>query len=236
MIAAYALVLALAAPYIKSSDELLEFDYSWSREAAAVPALDGRFRRDAMRHKASAIASAKIDRRARLATGGGWNPHSFSRSWETVGQSGRLLSLIELTGVYSGGAHPNSGSRALLWDRRLSRELPLPAVLRPGLSWTGAVRGAFCVLLDRERAENRGETIVRGPWPNNCPPLGELTVAPADKDSDGRFDHLRVIADSYVAGPYAEGSYEFDLPITATMVSRLKAEYLPSFEAHPPLQ
>lgn len=201
-----------------------------------MPALDRRFRADAVKQKAEALAAARADRRARAGDGLGWNPHSFSRGWDTAGSSNRLLSLVQSTGFYSGGAHPNSGTSALLWDRRLSREIAWSMLLQQGQSWTGAVRGAFCVLLDRERAEKRGEKVVRGSWPDNCPAIDELTVAPADKNGNGRFDHLRAIADNYVAGPYAEAGYEYDLPGTATMLARLKPKYASSFEPQPPVQ
>jgi hypothetical protein len=43
--------------------DLLEFDYSWSAEAAAVPQLDRRFRADAARQQLSALRTAREDRR-----------------------------------------------------------------------------------------------------------------------------------------------------------------------------
>jgi hypothetical protein len=71
---------------------------------------------------------------------------------------------------------------------------------------------------------------------NDCPAYKEVTVVIADKNSNGRFDHVQVTADPYVAGPYVEGSYDIDLPITAAMIARLKPEYRASFEAQPPVQ
>ena len=58
----------------------------------------------------------------------------------------------------------------------------------------------------------------------------------SDSDKNGRFDHLVVIADQYVAGPYAEGNYEISLPITAAMIERMKPEYRLSFEPRPPVK
>ena len=54
----------------------------------------------------------------------------------------------------------------------------------------------------------------------NCPEYKELTVIIVDKNGNGRFDHIQAIADAYVAGPYVEGPYEIDLPITAAMIAR----------------
>ena len=61
----------------------------------------------------------------------------------------------------------------------------------------------------------------------------EWTALLVDDDKNGRFDHVQVTADQYVAGPYAEGPYEISLPITETMLKRLKAEYRTSFEPRP---
>jgi hypothetical protein len=161
---------------------------------------------------------------------------NFSRSWETAGQSKLLLSLVESTGTYTGGAHPNSGTRALLWDRKRGREIAISALLQPGKSWDGAIRQPFCILLDRERSKRRQEPVERGDWPSQCPELKELTVALADHDRDGRFEHLDITADAYVAGPYAEGPYDISLPLTQTMLGRLKPEFRPSFEPQLPVQ
>jgi hypothetical protein len=62
-----------------------------------------------------------------------------------------------------------------------------------------------------------------------CPRLDQLTLFPADRDQDGRFETLRWIADPYVAGPYSEGYYVIDQPIGAGFRSALKPAYRASF-------
>lgn len=231
-----ALMVAAAPVKIASDTADLDFSYSWSAEANAVPALARRFRADAATRKAEMLRTAAAEKAFRKKSAFEWNGLQFSRSWETMGQSARVLSLGSSTSAYTGGAHPNSNTTALLWDRRLAKEITLPALLRTGQSWDGAIRQPFCVLLDRERGKRRQEPVKAGSWPSQCPALKELTLALSDDDRDGRFDHLAITADAYVAGPYAEGSYEISLPLTATMLSRLKPEYRPSFEPQPPVQ
>jgi hypothetical protein len=157
-------------------------------------------------------------------------------SWETAGQSGRLLSLEGSFWGFTGGAHGNGSTTALLWDRARNVRIDLQQILIAGQSWTGAIRQPFCVLLDRERVKRRGGPLEQGGMFSGCPAYKEVTVVIADKNGNGRFDHIQVTADPYVAGPYVEGSYDIELPITAAMIARLKPEYRSSFEAQPPVQ
>lgn len=229
--------LALAAPVaIESESKDLSFGYRWSSEAQAVPELARRFRSDAAIRKAEMLRMAAAEKAFRKTAKLDWNGLNFSRAWETLGQSTHLLSLVSTTSAYTGGAHPNTNTRGLLWDRRSRREVPLASLLRAGQSWDGAIRQPFCVLLDRERTKRRQEPVKRGEWPSQCPALKELTLALADTNRNARFDHLEIIADAYVAGSYAEGRYEISLPLTATMLGRLKPAYRAGFEPQSPVQ
>ena len=66
---------------------------------------------------------------------------------------------------------------------------------------------------------------------DQCPKYSELAIAPADKDKDGRFDTIAMVASPYVAGPYVEGEYEIDVPVTRQLIAALKPAYRNSFEA-----
>ena len=114
-----------------------------------------------------------------------------------------------------------------MWDRKLARELAVSDLLQPGTSWTGAIRQPFCTLLNREREKRRGEPVQPDDLFGDCPKYQDVTVLLSDEDKNGRFDHIHVIADQYVAGPYAEGPYEIPLPITAAMIERLKPTTAP---------
>lgn len=221
---------------VEGENDLYSFKFGWSAEAAAVPELAKRFTQNMERTKAETGSSAKADRDERRKGGFDFHPYETQVSYETAGQSDRLLSLE--SGVYSftGGAHGSSGSGAILWDRTAAREIGISDLLQPGQTWTGAIRQPFCVLLDREREERRGEPVDRNDMFGECPKYEELTVLLNDEDKSGRFDHIKVFADQYVAGPYAEGPYEILLPITATMIERLKPEYRASFEPRPPVK
>ncbi|MCW3796842.1 DUF4163 domain-containing protein [Sphingomonas sp. BN140010] len=221
------LLAAAVATTIASKDKYLDFSYKWSTEAAAVTALDRRFRTDAAQQRRRYAVMARQDPRL---------PYAFDRSWTTAGAGTRLLSLSSLTYSFTGGAHGNTGIKSLLWDRRLAREVTLNTLLQRSGWWDGAIRQPFCTLLDRERTKRRQEPVKRSDLFGDCPPLKDVSLVLADSNKNGRFDRVLVIADPYVAGPYAEGSYEIGLPLTAAMLARLKPEYRSSFEPQPPVQ
>ena len=227
--------LTAVGPKADSDDDLYEFDYAWSPEAAAIPELAARFGADMEKLKAELVSGAKADRDERAKVGYDYHPHSLGKVYETAGQSDRLLSLEMSVYGFTGGAHGSTGSGSILWDRRLEREVSLQELLRPEQSWTGAIHQPVCVLLNREREKRRQEPVKPDDLFGNCPEMNELTVLLSDNDKNGRFDHVKVIADQYVAGPYAEGPYDILLPITAKMIERLKPEYASSFEPRPPV-
>jgi len=230
-----------AAPPAKAfstegENDLYSFKFDWSAEAAAIPELVERFSSDMEKTKAELGSTAKADRDERREQGYDFHPYETQVSYETAGQSDRLLSLESSVYSFTGGAHGSTGSGAILWDRTAAREVKISDLLELGQTWTGAIRQPFCVLLDREREERRGEPVGRTDMFGECPKYEELTVLLTDADKDGRFDQIKVIADQYVAGPYAEGPYEILLPITAVMIERLKPEFRASFEPRPPVK
>lgn len=98
-------------------NELIEFHYAWSAEAAAVPQLVDRFRKEMDKVKTELVAGAQADKAARDKQGDDFNGHTSSTDYTTAGQSDRLLSLQGEIGAYTGGAHGNHGTSPLLWDR-----------------------------------------------------------------------------------------------------------------------
>ncbi len=86
---------------------------------------------------------------------------------------------------------------------------------------------AYCKALDRQRAEKRQVPLpLEGEdWMVDCPPLAKQVVVPVDANGDGRIEAFRVLLPPYEAGPYAEGSYEVDVPVTGAVRGLVKPEY-----------
>lgn len=217
---------------VNEKSALLHFAYEWPAEAAAVPALAERFQRERALAKRDANDAARGDQAARRLTGSSYFAHEFTRSWSTAGQSADLLSLVATTSVFTGGAHPNHGSSALLWDRKTGREIKLDALFASPARLTAILTGPWCKAIAAARAGRRvGQSV--GDLFDECPPLSDLAIVPADSDRDGRFDRLRLLADPYVAGPYAEGDYEVDFALEPKWIAAMKPGWRASFESQP---
>jgi hypothetical protein len=215
---------------VEETDDIIEFTYGWSAEAAAVPELAARFEADLAKWRAESRKTAEEDRDAR-GPEIPFHGHLFSKTWTTMGSTPRLLSLAADLGTFTGGAHGNSIYEALLWDRQGRREIEVEALFAdPAAAWR-LMQPVYCAELDRQRAEKREETLpLEGEgWMVECRPVAEQVVAPVDEDKDGRFERLRVLLEPYNSGPYAEGSYEVDVPVTAALRALVKAEYRESF-------
>ena len=118
-------------------------------------------------------------------------------------------------GVFEGGAHPNSNYNALLWDRRLGREIAIGDQFLRVSSFAAVTRGSYCKTSCQGTAKRREGEKLDLPEFNECPKYSDLAIAPIDRDKDGRLDTLELLASPYVAGPYVEGEYEIELPVTA---------------------
>jgi hypothetical protein len=232
---ALALAIALAAAAgpqpvkIDRQSKLLDFTFEWPAEAAAIPALDKRFRTEADKAYAEAHKDAEEDMALTREQTRDYHQHYYAAGWETLGQSQRLLSLVETVETFTGGAHPNHESSALVWDRRSDKEIAMDDLFAKLGAFTDSTRSAYCAALDKERSIRREGEKLGGEF-DECPKFADLAIAPADKNRDGRFDTIDFIAPPYVAGPYAEGEYDVELPVTAKLIAAMKAEYGPSFE------
>ena len=215
-------------------NDLIEFHFAWSAEAAAVPQLVGRFEAEMKKAKDELLAGAKEDKAFRDKEGYDFNGYQSSTDYKTSGQSERLLSLTSDVGSYTGGAHGNYGTGGLLWDRQAASEIKVADLFSAPANRDRLLTQRWCDALNKEREKKRGEPVTGNDMFDECPKLDDIAIVPTDKDGNGRFERLILTASPYVAGPYVEGSYEIDLAVTADLISALKSEYRASFEAGQP--
>jgi hypothetical protein len=101
------------------------------RGAGARRALPGRLHKT----KADLISGAEEDKASRAKDGFDFHQYSSTTTFETAGQSPRLLSLREDGWSYTGGAHGNGGTAALLWTGPIRKRSRSPICsLRPPTS------------------------------------------------------------------------------------------------------
>jgi hypothetical protein len=228
---ALALTAAATPHKVVRSSAALDFNYEWSAEAAAIPALDLRLYNEAKRNLAEAQKNAREDQALAKQQKRNFNQHEFSMAWATAGETPRLLSLTSDLGAFEGGAHPNSNYGSLLWDRQLNREIGLNALFGSPAQFAAVTRSTYCKKLNAERMKRREGAKLDLPEFNACPKFSELAIYPSDKNRNGRFDRIVFVASPYVAGPYVEGEYEINVPVAPQLIAALKPDYRPSFEA-----
>lgn len=208
---------------------LLDFEYSWPEAISSDQQLVARFKDDLSRSYDEALKNARENKADMEKFGGPFNQNSFMRIWTLEGQSPRLFSLVANTDTYTGGAHPNHTSSALLWDRSSRQEVKLAQLFQSAEEFEASLRPQYCKLLDTERLKRREGETLEGDF-SKCPSFSDLTIAPAGSGS-GPFKTIQLIADPYVAGPYAEGSYEIEVPVPASLIAALKPEFRGDFDA-----
>lgn len=215
----------------KDKSPFLEFSYAYPAQAAALPVLVEKFAKDRASSKADALAMAKEDSAAAEDSGFPFRPHSVETQWRVAADTPRFLALQSETYVYTGGAHGMTGFEALLWDKARKRETSVKAVMTSPAAFAAAIREPFCAVLDKQRAEKRGEPVVRGDDEfTKCIDPMEQVLVPTSKDGK-LIDSITVIVGPYSAGPYAEGSYDVPLPVDAAMRKAIKTEYQDGFVA-----
>jgi hypothetical protein len=223
----------LPVAYTEMHTDELDFAFSIPGAAAAIPALSQRLDQQRAERQAEAAQTAREDRADRPADTPFFK-HSFEKLWTVAGETPRLLSLKAATSFFTGGAHPNFLFDAMLWDREQDRPLPLAEWFDDPTAGRAAISQTYCPSLDAQRLEKRGgERMPAGTWETDCPALAEHHVAPTDKDGNGRFERLQVLLAPYAAGPYAEGDYIVEVPISAALMKALKPDLQSSFELQP---
>ncbi|MGQ3099948.1 MAG: DUF4163 domain-containing protein [Sphingopyxis solisilvae] len=218
-----------AASDVRQSDELIEFAYAYPRDAAVIPRLaewldnDRETRRDAL------LAAARRDQAAAEKAGFPYRRHSHLQKWQIVTNTPRFLSLSAEIETYKGGAHGMTSFATVLWDRNRARQLQPLDLFTSGEAFDAAIREPFCAGIKRAKA---AKGIVAEEAPDSpfarCPPASAQTVWLGS--SDGRYlDRMTIAIAPYEIGPFAEGSYKINVPVTGALVAAVKDAFQRDF-------
>lgn len=207
-----------------------EFSYAWPAQVSAIPALAAELetRRSAALSEQKTYWDESLE--SCPADSVACRNASYELEWQVVADLPGFLSLSSNFYSYSGGAHGIYGRSSLVWDRGAGRaQDPVALFASPG-ALEAAIGEPACTALNRERTERRGAPVnsESGDWFNECVGMDETVLFLGS--SDGKtFDRLGVYYGPYVAGAYAEGDFEFTLPVTQAVLDAVKPDYREAF-------
>lgn len=214
---------------VKESNDLIEFAYAYPRDAAGIPELARWLDGDRATKRDALVAAAERDKAAAATGGFPYRPHSHLERWQRVSNTPRFLSLSAEIETYAGGAHGMQTFDTLIWDRNRRKQLKPLDLFESGEAFDDAIRDPFCAGIKRAKAA-KGMTTDESPGGPfaKCPPASAQTVWIGS--SDGRFlDRMTVAIAPYEIGPYAEGSYKINVPVTGALVKAVKDEFARDF-------
>lgn len=219
---------------VSEENEVYSFSYSFPAAAAVIPGLAAVLNSRSRAAKEQLVDLAQEERQVAKGAGYAYHPHSYAEEWKLVSDLPGWISLKGEFSTYQGGAHGNYGVTSLVWDTRHSQALAGIDLFLSPASLDAALGKPFCAELNRQREVRRGMPVDPASTDifDTCPGVSELTVIPAS--SNGKtFDRIDLYAGPYVAGPYAEGSYEVTLPVDAQILGAVKPEYQGPFGTMP---
>jgi len=140
------------------------------------------------------------------------NAWSFERKYETRSVvDGRYVSIVRADYAYTGGAHPNSSSDTILWDRSAGKRISI----RPFFTETAdngstlkAMRQGVIASLEAEKKKRGADGTDTSAIESIEPKLlkiGPVSLAPSTEE--GKSSGLTFHYAPYAVGSYAEGEY-----------------------------
>lgn len=215
----------------KESNDLMEFAYSYPKEAAEISKLAEWLDNDRATKRDALIAESRRDQAAAKKDGFPYRPHSHLQAWQRITNTPRFLSLSSEIETYTGGAHGMTTFATLLWDRNSGEKRAPLDLFTSGAAFDAAIRTEYCAAIKRAK-------LAKGIQPpeqpdsvfDACPPASAQTVWLGS--SDGRhFDRLTIAIAPYEIGAYAEGDYKINVPVTPALVRAVKPDYAGDFRA-----
>jgi len=144
-------------------------------------------------------------------------------------ETAKLLSLKRLDFDYSGGAHPNTLTDGLLWDKALKRRVGVAELFGKGADLTILDQALCSAINTAKRARVPGGASVTIDGKDfSCPRAADTPFVLTAGDTPGKAAGLTFLIGPYQVGPYVEGAYEIAIP-AATFRSLLAVAYSSEF-------
>ncbi|MBX7527462.1 PdaC/SigV domain-containing protein [Qipengyuania vesicularis] len=207
-----------------------EFTYSWPAAVSEQTALAERFEQE----RDAALGAQKEEWERSLVDFPGdcvaCKGRGYEKEWKVVADLSGWLSLSADIYEYTGGAHGNYTRQSLVWDKQNEIALAGSELFKSPVALETALGSALCDGLNIERERKRGMPVdsSAGDLFNDCPGLDEASIFVGSSDGE-YFDRIGIYFGPYVAGSYAEGAYELNFPVTASVIDAVRPEYAGAF-------
>lgn len=144
-------------------------------------------------------------------------------------ETGKLLSLKRVDFDFSGGAHPNTLTTGLLWDKALKRQIGLTDLFRPGADLS-VLDQALCSAINTAKRARvpASPSVTLGGKDWSCPRAVDAGFVLTPGSAPGKAAGLTFLIGPYQVGPYVEGAYEIAIP-ASTFRSLLALGYADEF-------
>ena len=217
------------ASNVTENNELIEFVYAYPKDAAQIAELAMALDGDRAAKREALVAAAQRDKAAAEKGEFPYRIHSHRQTWQRVTSTPRFLSLSAEIDSYAGGAHGMQSFDTLIWDRNRRKQMKPLDLFKSSEAFDAAIRDPFCAGIKRAKA---AKGIVTDEAPDSpfakCPPASAQTIWLGS--SDGRFlDRMTIAIGPYEIGPYAEGSYKINVPVTGALVKAVKDAFARDF-------
>ena len=222
------------ARQISEETDTFLFEYSYPKEAGEVEELATWLDARLDRARQELANDARRGREQARSNGFPFNQYSSGTAWEVVADLPRWLSLSADLYSYQGGAHPNYGFDAVLWDKQESVALEPIAMFTSKEALDEALGDKLCDALNAERERRRGTPVEAGSDDtfDACVKPDETNLLLGSRGGE-KFDRIGIQIAPYLAGPYAEGSYEFDFAMDEELLAIVRPEYRGDFATRP---
>ena len=216
--------------------ENLTFKYSYPKTLGRERALSDYLNQNGYKEMMNFAADTDRDHAEAANSNGAYTPHPYQYQvdWNEVAEIPAYISLSREWYNYMGGAHGMHGTDSLLWDKSSSAAVEPLTLFSGAGQFDQALQTEFCAQLDIQRAEKRGHPIARGSGADGDNSFEQCITPSAQTiilgSAQGKsFDTVSINVGPYEAGPYVEGSYQVDLPVTKAIISAVKPEHRSHF-------
>lgn len=217
------------ASNVTEKSDLIEFVYIYPKDAAQIAELAKALDSDRAAKREALVAAAERDKAAAEKGDFPYRAHSHLQTWQRVTSTPRFLSLSAEIDSYAGGAHGMQSFETLIWDRSRRKQMTPLDLFTSSEAFDAAIRGPFCTGIKRAKAAKGifAEEAPGSPFAK-CPPASAQTIWLGS--SDGRYlDRMTIAIGPYEIGPYAEGSYKINVPVTGALAKAVKSEFARDF-------